>query len=227
IDPLAQIFIDHDFEIVPVLETLLSSEHFFDTTFRGCIVKNPVEFFIGATQQFDIVFPEEISQTHLCWAHYYFNIGGLSMSIGDPPSVAGWPAFHQAPKFHQWWINSYTLGFRMKITESLYLEEGTNCNGPKIKFDYFRFAKALKGGESVNELIEESLFLLLATRISTAEKDKLKRILLKEMNNESEWETNWKKVLKDPTDIKTKTDISNRLRLFFGSIMNMPEYQMI
>ncbi len=227
IQPLAQIFIQHHFEIAPVLRALLGSEHFFDAAFRGCIVKNPVEFFVGATKQFAIVFPESTIETHLCWAHYYFNIGGLSMSIGDPPSVAGWLAYYQAPKYHQWWINSYTLGFRMKIAESLYLAEGTNCNGPKIKFDYLRFALAFKNGGDVNKLVDESLTVLCAVKISDHAKNKLKAILLKNLKSEKDWSDLWSKLSATPNDASVKEDVSNRLRLFFGGIMNMPEYQMM
>jgi uncharacterized protein (DUF1800 family) len=226
IDPLAQVFIEHSFEIAPVLRTLLGSEHFFDPAFRGCLVKNPAEFFIGVTRQFDIVFPKSTVETHLCWAHYYFNIGGLSMSIGDPPSVAGWPAYYQAPKYHQWWINSYTLGFRMKITESLYLEEGTNCNGPKIKFDYLRFAAALEAPWDINKLLEQSLRLLCAVDISSAVKQKLKAILVKDLKSETHWADRWHHLKANPDDAEAMRDVSSRLRSFFGGIMNMPEYQM-
>ncbi len=227
IQPLAQIFIKHNFEIAPVLRALLGSEHFFDATFRGCIVKNPVEFFVGATKQFDIVFPASTVETHLCWAHYYFNIGGLSMSIGDPPSVAGWLAYYQAPKYHQWWINSYTLGFRMKIADSLYLDEGTNCNGINIKFDYLRFASAFEKADDVNKLVSESLAMLCAVKISERAHAKLKGILLNGFKNEEEWRAKWNQLSANENDTGLKKDMATRLRLFFGGIMNMPEYQMM
>jgi len=227
IAPLGELLIAHNFDVKSVLRTLLSSQHFFDTAFRGCIVKDPVAFYVGAIKQFDIEFPANLSNTHLCWAHIYFNIGGLSMSIGDPPSVAGWPAFYQAPKYHQWWINSYTLGFRMKIAESLYAAEGANCNGPRIKFDFISFVKQLSNPENVNDLVNECLDLLFAVQISEHSKDKLKSILLSEQKSDYYWKEAWRKFADTPQDSIAKSVVENRLTLFFGKIMNMPEYQMM
>ncbi len=227
ISPLADILIKHDFEVVPVLRTLLSSEHFFDAAYRGCIVKNPVDFYAGAVKQFDLALPTKLSDTHLCWAHIYYDISGLSMNIGDPPSVAGWPAFHQAPKFHQWWINSYTLGFRMKIADSLYSEEGANCNGPRIKFDFLSFVKELKNPENPDELIKECVELLFAVQISKSSLETLKKLLLSEQETGYYWTDVWNQFSAKPNDLMTKSVIENRLKLFFGKIMTMPEYQMM
>jgi uncharacterized protein (DUF1800 family) len=227
ISPLAEILIAHKFDVVPVLRTLLGSEHFYDAAFKGCIVKSPVDFYVGAIKQFDIAFPQKLSDTHLCWAHIYFNIGGLSMSIGDPPSVAGWPAFYQAPKYHQWWINSYTLGFRMKIADSLYSAEGANCNGPRIKFDFVSFVKQLRNPASVNDLVEECVQLLFAVEISGQAKDKLKAILLSGQKTDYYWKEAWEKFVANPKDKMAESVVESRLNAFFGKILNMPEFQMM
>ena len=149
------------------------------------------------------------------------------MNIGDPPSVAGWPAFHQAPKFHQWWINSYTLGFRMKIADSLYSEEGANCNGPRIKFDFLSFVKELKNPENPDELIKECVELLFAVQISKSSLETLKKLLLSEQETGYYWTDVWNQFSAKPNDLMTKSVIENRLKLFFGKIMTMPEYQMM
>ena len=39
ITPLAQIFINNNWDIVPVLKTLYKSEHFFELNSKGCIIK--------------------------------------------------------------------------------------------------------------------------------------------------------------------------------------------
>ena len=44
---LAQTFMDSNWEIVPVLRQLLSSEHFYEETFRGAKIKSPVALFIA------------------------------------------------------------------------------------------------------------------------------------------------------------------------------------
>ncbi len=105
IAPLADTLIENNFEIAPVLRVLLSSEHFFDFAFRGCIVKSPVDFLVGATQQIGMTVYESTDKTytnlktcHEPWAIYFLNCEYLSQRVGDPPTVAGWPAYYQAPK---------------------------------------------------------------------------------------------------------------------------------
>ena len=227
IEPLAEIFIANGYEIAPVLRTLLGSEHFFDKAFRGCIVKSPVDFLIGVMQQVALDFPNDISDTRLTWAHFYFYIAGLSMSIGDPPSVAGWPAYYQAPKFHQWWINSSTLGFKSKIINGLTSSEGMACNGPVLKFDLISFVKKFQYPENVDSLVEECVKLLCAVQISDSSKSQLKTLLLSGQKAEHYWTDAWNKFADNPDDSPTRNVIENRLMLFFRSLMNLPEYQMM
>ena len=227
IAPLAQILRTSNFEIKPVLRTLLGSKHFFDTALRGCIVKSPIDFFVGATWQFEIKLPPEPSNTHLCWIHYSYHLGGLGMLVGDPPSVAGWPAFYQAPKYHQWWINTYTLSFRMKIIETLTAPEGMNCNGPRINIDLVNFVRQFKNPENLNTFIDDCLELLCAVKISQPAKDKLKQILLRNKPDPTYWLETWNKLTNNPEDNNHRKIVNSILGIFIKEIIGMPEYQMI
>jgi len=40
--PLAKVFRDSGYDVKTVLKTLLSSEHFYDTWNRGCVIKDPI-----------------------------------------------------------------------------------------------------------------------------------------------------------------------------------------
>lgn len=225
--PLADIFIQNNFELVPVLRTLLTSEHFFDLAFRGSIVKNPVDFFIGATKQFGLNLPESENDCHLCWIHYAYYLEALSMNIGDPPSVAGWQAYHQAPKYTLWWINSYTLSFRSRIIDSLSSDEGLNCNGPTLKFDFLAFAARFKGVGEIDTFIAECEEFLSSVPFSENSKAKLREILISGQENGYYWKQAWANYSSNPNDEKYKSVIKNRLTLFFNKIVNLPEFQMI
>lgn len=72
IEPLAQTFIDHDFEVVPVIRQLLSSRHFFDPAFRGAIVKSPVDLLIGSMHEFDMVRIHRLDTNHEPWLQFFF-----------------------------------------------------------------------------------------------------------------------------------------------------------
>ena len=226
IEPLARLFIQNDFEIKPVLRALLSSEHFFDAAFRGCIVKSPVDFFIGASKQFELAMPPLASDSHLCWIHYNFNLGGLGMMIGDPPNVAGWPAFYQAPKYHQWWINTYTLSFRMRLIDDLTSSEGMNCNGPRVKIDLIKFVRRFNNPVNAALLVNECLKLMCAVEITQAAKDKLENILQGNEMSKNHWAETWNTLNAHPKDAMLIKEVENKLEALFKKIINMPEYQM-
>jgi uncharacterized protein (DUF1800 family) len=228
IAPLSKQFFASNFEVAPVLKTLLSSEHFFDPAFRGCLVKSPVDFFSGAALQFDLSFPENKSDEFLNWIYFYFTMLGLLMGIGDPPSVAGWPAYYQEPKFGLWWINSHTLGQRKVITDGLSSTEGMICNGPILKFDFLKFVSHFETPELLDELIAQSLTFLCAVKVSENTYQILRALTLSgTIQNESQWKETWIGYQSTPSDTVAKDAIEKALSPFFKKIMLLPEFQMM
>ncbi len=225
ITSLADIFTKSNFEIKPVLKALLTSKHFFDPAYKGCIVKSPVDYFVGVSKQMNLQFPDTPSQNHLCWIHYNYYLGGLSQFIGDPPSVAGWPAYYQPPKYHQWWINSYTLGFRKKIIESLSSYDGMSCNGPVIKFDFIAFVSQFDNSQYAQELINNCFKYLLSVYPDESVKNSLLNIL-DGSGKEAKWESTWSDFIATQSAISEK-QVTTRLQRFFIKIFTLPEYQMI
>jgi uncharacterized protein (DUF1800 family) len=226
IKPLAQILIANNYEIIPVLRTLLGSEHFYDKAFRGCIEKSPVDFLVGAIRQFGVGFPGDISQNLLCSVIIHDFMGGLSMVIGNPPSVAGWPAYYQAPKYHRWWINPSSLSVRMELVDNLNSGVGLKCNGPYIKFDPLAFVRQFKDPGNVDLFIENCIELLYAVKVSDKTKSKLKSILLSGQESNYYWADAWKKYIANPNNEENRNIVEMRLRTFFKRMTNMVQYQM-
>ena len=224
ITPLAETLMANNYNVVPVLRRLLASEHFFDEAFYGSIVKSPVDFFVGVSRQVNLKFPEKPAEHHLCWIHYNYYLGGLSQFIGDPPSVAGWPAYSQAPKFHQWWINSYTLGFRKKIIESLASAEGMSCNGPVVKFDFINFLNSFDSAGRVDDLINSTTSFLLAVTPPTEIISEL-TTTLNGGNNPTGWKEIWESYKEKPGSKSLQIAVEDRLRSYFLKIFNLPEFQ--
>lgn len=233
ITPLAEIFAQNNYEILPVLRTLLGSQHFFDKAFRGCIVKSPVDYLIGATQQIgvSIYLKEENKYTTLAchepWAQYYLSCEDLAQRIGDPPTVAGWAAYYQPPKYHQWWLDSASLSLRKKITDSISTHEGMLFNGYHVSFDFFNFAKQFSAIENRDEFVAQCVHLLCAVTPDTNTLNQLKGLLVSGMDTDYYWEKAWKKLAQNPDDKETKEVIEGRLRMFFAKLFSLPEYQMM
>jgi uncharacterized protein (DUF1800 family) len=101
IEPLANTFRKHDYEIKPVLQQLLSSQHFFDVANRAAIIKSPVDLTVGLCREMNVAFPGDDSYPSLygLWTNIQQTAAQMQQNIGDPPNVAGWPASYQEPLF--------------------------------------------------------------------------------------------------------------------------------
>ena len=107
IEPLAIQLIDNNWELGPVLKTLLKSEHFFDERAVGVIVKSPFDIIYNFINETGFAYNDEIVNAFLYYA------GLMGQEIFDPPDVAGWQR-------DETWINSSTLTGRWQLME-LYL----------------------------------------------------------------------------------------------------------
>ncbi len=97
---LAQTFLDNDFELAPMLSQLFRSEHFFDDTCIGTIIKSPLDLIVTLQKELEMDYSAseeyEINErTRIFFSH-------LDYSIFDPPNVAGWPGDTD-------WLNAISL----------------------------------------------------------------------------------------------------------------------
>ncbi|MEL6925442.1 MAG: DUF1800 domain-containing protein, partial [Bacteroidota bacterium] len=160
IEPLAQQLIDENFEVKPVLQTLLSSEHFYSEAVRGAIIKNPLEFVFSVINQFEVSMPEdEVKWYEVLMAFHNF-MDRLDMQLFYPPNVAGWGAYYQEPSFYQSWISSATLPERMQLTDRL-ADRGQTFRQFKLLINGLDMIERLDDPSDPNTMIDELARLLL------------------------------------------------------------------
>jgi len=122
---LANIFLANNFEIAPVVRTLLKSAHFFDTQTVGAHVKSPVEEMVGFTLETGTT-----PGGDLFLAMFWLS-EALGQYVLQPPNVAGWPG-------HREWLNTSTLVNRWDFTSYLLFgdegyEEEEGFPGPDVR----------------------------------------------------------------------------------------------
>jgi len=229
IAPLAKIFQDNNWEIVPVLAALFNSEHFFDTRNRGCLIKSPVDLTIAMCREFNIIFPD-VSNYSVAYAMYnslYSYTYPMGQNIGDPLNVAGWQAYYQEPQFHELWLNNDTLPKRNKFSD-VFIANGYSTGGSTIKIDPVLFAKSLSNPGDPNALINDSLDIIFSVPISDESKASIKKqILLTGQINDQYWTDAWIAYLANPlaTGVAYMTVLS-RLRSLYKYFMELAEYQL-
>jgi uncharacterized protein (DUF1800 family) len=93
VDQVAALIRKHDFEMLPVMATLLRSNVFFSDRAYRALVKSPVEFVVGTHQLFGI---PQVAQVELA------TLRAMGQVLFYPPNVKGWDGGSA-------WINSATI----------------------------------------------------------------------------------------------------------------------
>lgn len=229
IAPLAQIFRTNNYEIKPVVEALLKSEHFFDPLNQGCLIKSPVDTLIGLCREFSVVFPSpvtDVAGAYNTWQLLLALAITLQQNIGDPPNVAGWAAYYQQPQFYEIWINSDTYPKRNQFTDQMLLT-GYTRSGKNIRIDPTIFAKSLPNPGNPNALISDSILYLFRLPLTQASRDQLKKdIILSGQTDDFYWTNAWTAYIANPNDQTNATIVRTRLRDLYQYLMKLAEYQL-
>ncbi|HEV8286312.1 MAG TPA: DUF1800 domain-containing protein [Chitinophagaceae bacterium] len=229
IEPLATIFRNNNYEIKPVLNSLLKSEHFFDMANQGCQIKSPVDQVVGCLREFSVAFPNPVSEysdAYGMWNYIRNWFASMAQDVGDPPNVSGWPPYYQAPQFYEIWINSDTLPKRNRFTDTM-ITNGYTRNSKKIIIDAVNFTKTFLNPGDPNALIDEALSILYRVPLSSQSKQTIKQqILLSNQAQDYYWTNAWDAYIANPSNQGNFNVVNTRLKNFYQYLMNLSEYQL-
>jgi uncharacterized protein (DUF1800 family) len=228
ITPLAAIFRNNNYEIAPVLKALFTSEHFFDPVNRGCIIKSPVDLYMAFNREFVIQLPSSpLDDQYNHWTHFKERCEEIDQKIGDPPNVAGWPAYYQSPVFYQAWINSDTVQKRASVMSNYTTTNGFPVvNSDKaIKVDFIAYSNLFSHPEDPNAVVANFCKYLLPQDLSADQTTFMLNILLKE-GQDHYWTDAWNAYLANPTDTIAMGVVHDRLQALIIYITNLEEYQL-
>jgi uncharacterized protein (DUF1800 family) len=227
--PLADILYDNNYEIKPVLKTLLCSQHFFDENLRGAMIKNPLEFTAGVFRQLEVIQPASgvYVPAYSYWNWIYNQCVLQNMEIGDPPDVAGWPAWYLAPMYNELWINSATLPNRAAFLKSV-IQTGikTTEMTEKVLADPFKIAYLADDPSDVNKLINTFISLFFPMPATSSQVTLLKEVLIPGLPD-YEWTIEWNKYVNNPTDANQKKVVGTSLTNLIVKMVSMAEFQLI
>ena len=223
ITPLAAILRESNFEVAPMLRTLLSSQHFFDICSVGPMIKNPIVFLVSLLRQNSVSLPEnDLLRRYAVLFRLTRSIDTAEMSYFDPPSVAGWKAYYQEPLFYRIWISSVTLRNRQNITEAVSSGQ-IRIAGFSVTVDLIDYISTFDDPHDPNTLINEFVANLFPQPISQEQSAFLKEILIPGLPD-FEWTVEYELYLNDPNNEETRQSVDQKLRNFFSALLKMPEY---
>lgn len=132
IEPLATAFRTGNYEIKPIVQQLLQSQHFFDADdsdnadeIVGGMIKSPLEMTLQMISFFGLPIPSPTANPRGHYEQLYSTgiIQRLLMPAGLPiffsNDVAGYPGYYQEPEYSRQWFNSSTIIPRYKFPKQL------------------------------------------------------------------------------------------------------------
>jgi len=227
ITPLAVLLMSHDYEIKPVLEALLSSEHFFSENVRGAMIKNPIELMGSMVKGLNYTFPEALNVRYFHYALVNLIAALTEMRIYDPPSVAGWKAYYQSPLYDKSWLNAVTMTFRMSLGLGV-CNPGVNVfnSDTPLRLDPLKLIDTLEEARFVYPMIEAVAALFLPHPLDQSQKEYLKLALIGELD-EVEWENEYILYTDNPQNELLAIAVRNRLESMFSALFSMAEIHLM
>lgn len=223
IEPMAQILISNDFDIKPVLEAFLKSNHFFNILSVGPLIKNPIDHVISGIKTFGVVsYPEDLKSRYEIWYRVFDQTPRMQMEYFSPPEVAGWKEYYQAPAYYRLWINASTLPMRMNFTNTLILE-GLAGEDVRLEVNVLDFIKTLDDPYDPNKIIEDFAKILCPKPLTSNQIKILKEILLPGLPD-YEWGVEYTNYEANPNDMDQAMAIDQKLRQLLRVMMNLPEF---
>jgi uncharacterized protein (DUF1800 family) len=220
--PLAKLIRDNDYEMLPAIKALLSSEHFYDECIIGAIIKNPIDFLLNPINPFKVQLPP-ISDNR---SNPYFALNAtanaMQMGIFAHPSVAGWSAYYQEPSFYRIWLNATSLPARKNYTDAL-ASVGITVGQFRMQLNVIEVIDKIDNPQNMDAVVDVLNWILMPKPLADNQKDVLKGLI--NVGNSGNWQTAYTNYKNNPT-AANKTIIVNRLRIIVVYMMKMPEYHL-
>ncbi|SDY38640.1 DUF1800 domain-containing protein [Hymenobacter psychrophilus] len=231
IQPLAADLRQNGYNVAPVLRKLLGSQHFFDVQNVGCVIKSPLDAVLSAARQLPVSLPpaSDVLAQYGVWDWLVDRATVMQQKLGDPPNVAGWPAYWQTPEFYEMWINAVTLPRRNQYTDQLIDAKGytryyTGGNY-KLLTDIVGWVQALPTATAAdpNLLVGELVRLLVPVELTANQLAFLNDTLIPGLPD-FEWTVEWNAYLAAPTNATKKAAVDTKLRALTRQLMGLAEY---
>ncbi|MFD2936023.1 DUF1800 domain-containing protein [Spirosoma flavum] len=153
IDELAEQFYKSGYDISGLMETIFTSDWFYDPKNVGAHIKSPVELLVGMRHMLGVQFDQPQPQI--------FVQRTLGQVLFYPPNVAGWPGGKN-------WIDSSSLLFRMQLPNYV-LKAAEVLVQPKDDGDVNTQLLARKGNAKFHTTVNWTDFETLFAKIPDAE----------------------------------------------------------
>ncbi len=149
---LAQTLRANNYEVEPVLRQILGSARFLDPRYRGAVVRDGLDLYVGQLRRFHVTgFTPTVDPLNAQADYAYTQMYFYGHILLDPPNVAGWPG-------HRSWINTFTLPIR-KFLSGLLLEGDYFGEPLGMQIDVMTETARLSNPENAHAVVDDLALL--------------------------------------------------------------------
>ena len=232
IAPIATTLMNTNYNLSAATKQLLKSEHFYDAddsdntdNIVGAIIKSPMQLSSELLTQLDVQLGDPDVDPQLVYQDSIVTlIAGVLFFSTDipfmPESVAGYPAYYQAPDYQKNWFNSNTIITRYRFLE--YMAQPNRAIMP-IYTDMLWFLEnsgVFSDPTSPTTIVDELTDYLFPEGACQERKDYLKNDILLQGYPESAWLTQWTAHLGGDSTV-----VQYLLEELLKKTLTCPEYQ--
>ena len=226
INEMAATMVANNYEVLPVLDELFKSAHFYDVAIRGAIIRSPLD---SVFAQFNSThtaptFTLEVNYELLLNVYYFGEL--LGQGYAEPPSVAGWPAFYQEPSFSKLWINSTHLKNRFDISSWIALYGGIPVGTDNLVYNVLDFLNGLSVPDNAILVIQDICDLYFPKDVGATTKTILKSILTNGQPD-FEWTDQYNDYLAHIGDPTYEDPVKARVNLVLDQVFHMPQFHVM
>lgn len=224
IEPMAQLLRDNNYEIKPVVKALLGSQHFYETSKVGCMIKNPIDFMMTPLNVFNCPMPDNLQLRERVFSGLYGATFIQQMALFQAPSVAGWQAYYQAPLFYRLWLNAFTLPVRKTYTDAI-ANLGIPYGQFRLVIDPAPYILQFENPQDIDSVIHQMALVLFPNPLQEVQLNELKSVMMG-ITPFNQWPIQLNSFIDDQTNVNKKLLVNIKLKSLITYMMRMPEFHL-
>ena len=226
ITEMANTMIANNYDVLPVLQELFQSEHFYDIAVRGAMIRGPLEAFYGIFNATGSTPAYTLDTNMEMQLNVYWIAEAAGQAYATPPSVAGWPAYYQEPAYYRMWVNATTLKLRFDASAFVTLLTGIPVNGEFFKVDALGFLDNLSFPQDPNVVIDDIADVFCPKGMSAAQKLIFKNILTGGLAD-AVWTSAYNDYQANIGDPMFESPVRTKIEQVLYYVFQMPEYHVM
>jgi len=220
---MANTLITNSYNILPVLVELFSSEHFYDISVRGALIKGPLDMLYSMLNSSDSQPSFGLATDYEMQLNVYWFAETLGQAYAAPPSVAGWPAYYQEPSYSKLWVNATHMKTRTDASSWMTIYTGIPVNGDFWKIDALNFVDGLSNPTDAPTIIDDITDTFCPKGVDAAQKLILKLILTGGLPD-FEWTIEYSDYVNNPGNTVYSDPIRIKVEQVLARLFQMPEF---